>query len=168
MEETLKLTPTESVRIRERSAELLEVEAHYAPKGKPPPKHWHPAQGERFEVLEGHVRVRTPGHDRLLEAGEEVEIPRKTVHQIWNPSDHPARVIWQTRPAGRTEDWFRAIDRLNRGQGREVRRPSPLAFAVLLEEYDDVFRLAAGPSFLTRGASALLAPIGRLRGYSAS
>jgi quercetin dioxygenase-like cupin family protein len=165
--ETLKLTPSESVTIRSRTEELLEVEAVYGSHGKPPPKHWHPEQDEHFEVLEGEVRVRTPQRDRTLDAGDEIEISRKTVHQIWNPADHPARVVWQTRPAGRTEDWFRALDRLHRGEGGEERRPGPLAFAVLLDEYDDVFRLAVGPSFLGRAASALLAPIGRLRGHRA-
>jgi mannose-6-phosphate isomerase-like protein (cupin superfamily) len=168
VDEALRLTPSESITIRSRSEELLEVEARYGPHGKPPPKHWHPAQDERFEVAEGQVRVRTPTHDKLLDAGDEIEIPRKTVHQIWNPADHPARVIWQTRPAGRTEDWFRALDRLNRSEGGEQRRPGTLAFAVLLDEYDDVFRLAVGPSFLSRAASAVLAPIGRLRGHTAS
>jgi hypothetical protein len=45
--------------------------------------------------------------------------------------------------------------------------PGPLAFAVLLNEYDDVFELAVAPRPLLRGVFAALAPIGRLRGYSA-
>jgi hypothetical protein len=43
--------------------------------------------------------------------------------------------------------------------------PGPLAFAVYLTEYRDVFRLA-GPQPLLRLAFGVLAPIGRLRGYS--
>ena len=43
--------------------------------------------------------------------------------------------------------------------------PGPLAFAALLTEYDDVFRLAAGPEPVVRGALAALAPLGRMRGY---
>jgi hypothetical protein len=46
--------------------------------------------------------------------------------------------------------------------------PGPLAFAVLLTEYDDVFRLAARPRIVVRGAMAGLAPVGRRRGYSAA
>ena len=116
-------------------AETLAVEAEYGPDGSPPPKHWHPAQDERFRVLEGALRVRVDGIERELRSGEEIEIPRGAVHQMWNPGSAPARASWETRPAGRTEQWFR-----------------------------DVFRLA-GPDALLRGAFAVLAMVGRARGY---
>jgi mannose-6-phosphate isomerase-like protein (cupin superfamily) len=167
MAETLMLTPTESVTIRRSTPELLEVEGRYGPSGEPPPKHWHPAQDEHFEVLEGQVQVRTPDRDEVLTPGKRIDIPRETVHQMWNPGEVPARVLWQTRPAGRTESWFRSIDRLHReGRVRSDGMPGPLAFAVLLNEFDDVFRLGVGPDRVVRGAFAALAPIGRLRGYS--
>ena len=167
MAETLKLTPHESVTIKSSTPDVLEVEAGYAPGAKPPPKHWHPAQDERFRVLEGRVQVRTPGVDRILEEGETIEIPRETVHQMWNPAASPARVLWQTMPAGRTESWFRAIDRLHReGRVRGDGMPGPLAFGVMLTEYDDVFRLDARPGFLVRPALRALGLVGRFRGYS--
>ncbi|MFL5909716.1 MAG: hypothetical protein ACJ768_03990 [Gaiellaceae bacterium] len=43
--------------------------------------------------------------------------------------------------------------------------PGPLALAVLLTEYRDVIRPAVKPEPLVRGALALLAPVGRARGY---
>jgi hypothetical protein len=43
--------------------------------------------------------------------------------------------------------------------------PGPVAIGVLLTEYRDVMRLAARPRPLVRGALALLAWIGRMRGY---
>ena len=66
------------------------------------------------------------------------------------------------------KDWFRAIDALHR-EGRVDKKgmPGPLAFGVLLTEYRDVFRLAARPQPVARGALAGLAVVGRLRGYSA-
>jgi mannose-6-phosphate isomerase-like protein (cupin superfamily) len=166
---TLKITPTESVAIRRSSPELLEVEATYAPAGEAPPKHLHPAQDERFEVLAGRLQVRVDGEERELGEGDVIEIPRGAVHQMWNPGNEPARALWQTRPAGRTEQWFTAIDALHReGRVRSNGMPGPLAFAVLLTEYRDVFRLAAGPEPVVRGGLALLALIGRARGYSAA
>ena len=86
---------------------------------------------------------------------------------MWAPSGAEARVLWQTRPAGRTEDWFTSIDALHR-EGRVGRNgmPGPLAFATLLNEYRDVFRLAVGPEPLVRGALAALAVLGRMRGYA--
>ena len=166
MTRTLKITPTESVEVRASTAELLEVLATYGPASKPPPKHLHPAQDESFEVLDGRLRVRVDGEEREFGPGETIEIPRGAVHQMWNPGEERARVVWQTRPGGRTEQWFAAIDALQR-QGRVGRdgMPGPLAFAALLTEFDDVFRLAVGPAPVVQGALRLLAPLGRARGY---
>ena len=165
--QTLKLTPTESVTIRESTSDLLEVEATYGSASNPPPKHLHPAQDEHFEVLAGRVQVRAGDDERVLNEGETIEIPRGTVHQMWNPGPGDARVRWQTRPGGRTEQWFAAIDRLHRtGKVGRNGMPGPLAFAALLTEYRDTFRLAVGPDAVVRGALALLAPFGRMRGYT--
>jgi hypothetical protein len=87
---------------------------------------------------------------------------------MWNDADDPARVKWETRPAGRTEEWFRSIDALYEdGTVDADDRASPLAFGVLLQEYDDVFRLKAGPEPVSRPIVSLLAVLGRLRGYRA-
>jgi len=168
MGDTLKITPSESVTIRESSPETLELEASWAAKGKEPPKHFHPAHDERFEVLEGRLHVRVDGVERVVAAGETIEITRGSVHQMWNADAAAARAIWRSSPRGRTEEWFRAIDRLHRS-GRVGRNgmPGPLAFGVLLSEYRDVFRLAGVPDLILRPALAGLAVIGRARGYSA-
>ncbi len=168
LSETLSLTPSESVAIRSSGPELLEVEATYGPGGEAPPKHLHPSQDEHFEVLEGELRVRVgDGGERVLAKGEEVDVPRGVPHQMWNPGAETARVRWQTRPALRTESWFRAIDAVRRsGRLGKDGMPGPLAFAVFLNEYRDVFRLAVAPDIVLRAAFAALAPIGRLRGYS--
>lgn len=166
LSEVLKITPTESVQVRSSTAEALEVEATYG-TGEPPPKHFHPAQDEHFEVLAGAIRVKVDGEERTLGEGEQIEIPRGAIHQIWNPNPAPARVRWRTSPGGRTEQWFRAIDRLHReGRVGGNGMPGPLAFGVMLTAYRDVFRLA-GPDVVLRPALAALAVLGRARGYSA-
>jgi mannose-6-phosphate isomerase-like protein (cupin superfamily) len=166
--DTLKITPSESVEVVRGESELFEVEGTWGADGSPPPKHYHPDQDERFEVLEGTLRSRVDGFERDLGPGDVLEIPRRAVHQMWNPGGGPTRAIWQTRPAGRTEKWFRAIDRLHReGRVGDDGMPGPLAFSVLLNEYDDVFRLAVPAQPLVRGALAGLAVVGRARGYDA-
>ena len=162
MADTLKLTPSETVTVRQSSPELFEVEGRWGPAGKPPPAHYHPAQDEHFEVLEGTLMARVDGQERELRKGDVLDIPRGMAHQMWNVADSPARALWQTRPAGRTEEWFRAIDRLIDGEGGE-RMPGALAFAPLLAEYDDVIRLSAGPEFLTRPLTKVLGAVGRRR-----
>ncbi len=155
--------------MRRSDSELLEVEATYPPgAGGPPPKHYHPAQDEHFEVLEGRLRARVEGEQRDLGPGEQIDIPRGSVHQMWNPGEDTTRVLWQTRPGGRTERWFAAIDRLHReGRVGSNGMPGPLAFGVLLTEYDDVFRLAVPAEPLVRGPLAALSVVGRARGYDA-
>jgi quercetin dioxygenase-like cupin family protein len=149
--ETLRLTPHESVTVRSVEDGLLEVEAVYEPGKRPPPPHFHPAQDESFEVLEGVVRVRIDGAARDVAAGESFEVARGTVHQMWNPSPVKARVRWQTRPASRTLQWFRALDALNQSGSA-----GPLARAGLLREYRDVFRLAIRPRWLVEAMLLLL------------
>jgi mannose-6-phosphate isomerase-like protein (cupin superfamily) len=164
--DTLKLTPGESLAIRESRPDLLELEGTWAPAGEPPPKHFHPSQDEHFEVVEGTLRARVDGIERELASGETLEVPRRAVHQMWNPGAEPARAIWQTHPGGRTEQWFRAIDRLHR-EGRVAGNgmPGPLAFAVLLTEYDDTIRLAVPAEPVVRAGLSALAVVGRARGY---
>jgi mannose-6-phosphate isomerase-like protein (cupin superfamily) len=140
MGDVLKLGPHDSLEIVSSTAEALEVKASYRPGGSPPPAHFHPAQDEHFEVLEGAVRVRVDGEESDLPGGGEIEIGRGQVHQIWNPHEEPARVRWVTSPAGRTEQWFRVLDGLFR-EGGDVAEGREVDFAALLEEYGDVFRL---------------------------
>jgi mannose-6-phosphate isomerase-like protein (cupin superfamily) len=166
MPDTLKLTPHETVTIRSASPELLDVEGRWGPGGKPPPAHYHPEQDEHFEVLEGTLTAKLNGEERDLKPGETLEIPRRTPHQIWNRGEVEARASWQTRPALRTENWFRSIDRLFR-QGRVGKNgmPGPLAFGVFLTEYRDVFRLASPPDLIARPLLVVLGLFGRARGY---
>jgi len=163
--ETFQLTESERVTVVESSAESLLVEAIYGPGGSPPPKHLHPAQDEIFQVLDGSLRFRLGSIDRDVDAGEEIQIPAGVAHQVFNPNDEPARVAWRTSPAGRTEGWFRAVDALNREAAPG--RPSVLAFATLLSEYRDTFRLTVGPDPLVGPVIAALGALGRMRGHRA-
>ena len=164
MGETLKLTDSESVEIVGSGAQGLEVEATYGPGGSAPPKHLHPAQDERFRVIEGRIRAVAGEQQRELEAGDELEIPRGVAHQMWNPYEEPARVSWTTSPAGRTADWFRAVDALVRA-GRAGGVGGALSFGALLDEYDDTFRLAVGPTPVVGVAVKALGFAGRLTGH---
>lgn len=166
MPRTYQLTPTESVTVRGHSQGELVVEAEYGPKGSPPPPHYHPDQDERFEVLTGVLHAVTDGKVHTLRAGDVLEIPRGTVHRMWNPGDTPTRFTWRTAPAGNTLDWFAALDATRRSgpRGRNG-LPGPLAFATLLTRYRKVIRLAQRPRILVSAVLSLLAAVGRLRGH---
>lgn len=162
MAATYKLTPHETLTVVRSEPDVLEVEAEYGPGGSPPPPHLHPAQAEHFEVLAGELTARIDGgEERKLHAGETLDIPAGTKHQMWNAAAAEARVRWETKPALRTEDWWRAVDaEVQKAGGKQ---PGPLAFAPLVDEYADVFRLAVGPDALVRPAMRVLGGLGRLR-----
>ena len=155
---TLQLTPSESIVIRSRSSDALVVEGTWNPGGSAPPKHFHPAQDERFEITGGALRARVDGREHTLTAGQTLEIPRGAVHQMWNEGSEPAHALWVTSPPGRTVQWFETLARAG--------KPGPLDYGVYLTEYSDVFRLA-GPQLLLLGALRALAAAGRLAGKRA-
>lgn len=161
MADTYRLTPHETVTVIRNSPQVLEVEGRWDPDGSAPPPHLHPAQDEHFEVLEGELHAEVDGRSLVLAPGDALDIPRGTVHKMWNPGNAETRALWQTTPAGRTLDWWRSIDDLNRHHppGR-LGIPSPPRLAFRLREYDDVMRLAVGPPVVVGGVLRVLAALG--------
>ena len=137
--------------------ELLQLEAVYSPEGRVPPEHFHPAQEERFEAVDGAVRVRLDGTDRELRAGETLVVRPKAAHTFWNPHAEPARLFWQIRPALRTEEFFETLAAIGRP-------PDPLLGALLAREYGDVFRLTSPPPALQGVVFGALGLVARAAG----
>jgi mannose-6-phosphate isomerase-like protein (cupin superfamily) len=134
MSEELALGPATTLCVLSHDEQALVLEARYAGGSSPPPAHLHPSQDERFEVRAGEMQALVGAERRTIVLGEVLEIPRGTVHQMWNEGEEQAVVIWRTTPPGRTLDWFRELAATLRGEGRED--PS-----MLLEDYADVFVL---------------------------
>lgn len=109
---TIKLNAQQRLRVVARTAEALDVESTWAAGGSAPPTHWHPRQHERFEVLDGELRVEMGDEPpRVLRAGDVLDVPARTAHRMWNAGSAPVRAIWRVTPALRTEEMFRYIDR---------------------------------------------------------
>lgn len=72
-----------------------------------------------------HQRVRT------LRAGDTLDVPRGTVHRMWNESSPSTRATWRVTPALRTEEMFRFMDA----------GLSPLRMARLLWTFRKEYRL---------------------------
>jgi quercetin dioxygenase-like cupin family protein len=116
---------------------LHEMRATYRAGCPFPPAHLHPAQDERFEVLEGRLLFLVDGTEHVVGAGETIAILRGRVHQARNPFDEPAVALWQTRPALRSSEFFEAVAAA-REQGLEQ-------LLAVVAEYADVFELAVQP-----------------------
>lgn len=115
--------------------QLHEMRATYRPDSALPIAHLHPNQTERFSVLEGEMWCLVDGVETTLRAGDTIEIPAGSVHQMRNPGAESAVVTWQTRPALRTGEFHRQI--------AEARRSGDItAVLEVVTEYADVFVLA--------------------------
>lgn len=138
------------------NGELLEVEVVYAPKSAPPPLHYHPHQDEVFRVECGAIYTLIGNKEHIYRAGETFSVPRGTLHKMHNVSDEAARVIWQVRPALRTEDFFEAMWTL------PDERRSLFSLAAIIQKFSREFRLSRPPYPVQRLLFAVLAPLGRM------
>lgn len=153
---TYRMTPHQTLTVRHSDAEVLEVEATWTGGGSLPPAHYHPAQDEHFEILEGRLRVLMDGAERLLSPGDVLDIPRGAVHAM-TATDGGARAVWQTRPALRTEQFFAAMDAAQ-SRGGSLLDVIPVARAHAAE-----VRFTKPPTWLQGPLFAVLGLVGRLR-----
>ena len=148
--------------------ELLEMEARYPPNSSRPPYHYHPYQEEHFEVLQGEFRTKIDGVEHIYRAGEEFSVPVNTPHWMHNISDEEGRLLWQVRPAMKTQAFLETMWGLEAdNESKPNSGPNILQLAVILREYSDEFRASSPPYPIQRILFAILAPIGRLLGYRA-
>ena len=149
----------------ETAGELLELEATYEPGSVEPLEHFHPTQDEHFEVLEGSMEARVGDESTTLGTGDELDIPAGTVHAMWNGGTDPARVLWQTRPALRTEEFLWRVARLAQ-EGKLTSRGArdPLVGAAVMREYRAEFRPTSPPAPVQAVAFPVLAGVARVLG----
>jgi quercetin dioxygenase-like cupin family protein len=148
--------------------EVLRLDFFVAPGGFLGNEHLHPKQEERIENLSGTLRCRIAGRERSVGAGEAITVPPGTPHTLWNESSEEAHALVEYRPALRMETLFQTLFGLGRaGKTDEEGSPRPLQGAVMLEEFEDEYRLAQPPLPVQKAVLAVLAPIGRLLGYRA-
>jgi quercetin dioxygenase-like cupin family protein len=153
---------------RDTNGELLAMEAVYRPHSSPPPEHYHPYQEECFQVLQGEIRAKIDDQERTYKPGDEFIIPPGIHHWMHNTSDDEGCVIWQTRPALKTELFLETLWGLARdGKTNANGIPNILQVAVIAQDYVREFRLAQPPYGLQKVLFAILAPLGRWMGYQA-
>jgi quercetin dioxygenase-like cupin family protein len=149
----------------ETGGELLEMEATYEPGSVEPLEHFHPKQDEHFEVLAGAIEAKVGDERRRLSQGDTLDVPAGTVHAMWNGGEDAARVTWQTRPAMRTEEFFRIVGKLAQEGKLTPKGPrNPLLGAAVMQEFRDEFRPASPPAPVQAVAFPVLATVARALG----
>lgn len=131
------------------------------------PPHIHPQAEEALTVISGKVEVLSPdGKWTTLGPGERVLVPPNTAHS-WRPVGEDVRVLGEVRPGARFEENWRQFMGLAQ-DGKLGPNGDHLPFLqamMMIHEFPDVMALAGPPIFLQHALAAVLAPIGRLRGY---
>jgi quercetin dioxygenase-like cupin family protein len=154
---------------QDTGGKLLRLDFFVTPGGFLGNEHLHPKQEERIEVLSGALRCRLSRRERTLGRGDVVAVPLGTPHTLWNEGTEDAHALVEYRPALRTEVLIETLFGLGRdGKTDEEGSPGLLQGAVMLEEYEEEYRLARPSLPVQKAFVALLAPIGRLLGYRGS
>jgi quercetin dioxygenase-like cupin family protein len=150
----------------ETAGELVRVETIVEPDGFVAAAHVHPAQTERFNILEGTVEFHVGGKTVRASSGDEVVVPPGTPHRFRNSGDEAARFLLEVRPALKFESLIETMFTLA-AEGKTGKRglPGPFRLAVIAREHFDTVRLPFPPVALQRAGLAIGAPIGRARGF---
>jgi quercetin dioxygenase-like cupin family protein len=149
--------------------ELVRVETIVQPNGFVAAAHVHPAQTERFEVLDGTVGFRIGRRSMVAGPGDVAVVPAGTPHRFWNEGPAEARFVCEIRPALQFESLIETMFTLAaEGKTDERGLPGALQLAVIADAHFDTVRLPFPPAPLQRAALAAGAPLGRMLGYRAT
>jgi quercetin dioxygenase-like cupin family protein len=151
---------------RETNGGLVELAFRVTPGGAPPAEHVHPHQTETFAVHQGRCRVRISGVERELGPGDVASVPAGTSHTWAAASDLEMTVTLE--PTLRADEFFEDLFALaNAGKVNAKGLPTPLHFAVLLDDYRGLVYLAGVPVPLQAAVNLVLARLGRALGRGA-
>jgi mannose-6-phosphate isomerase-like protein (cupin superfamily) len=136
---------------------------------RPPGEHMHPAQLERFSVLEGELTVVRDGQKSVAHAGQTVDIAPGVWHDWFNEAPQPAIVRVEVTPGERFAHMIETLFGLAReGHVNAKGMPDPLQLALLGQEFSDVIVFRRPPPRIQHAVFGALAPIARRRGYRAT
>jgi quercetin dioxygenase-like cupin family protein len=144
------------------SGEMFESKVRFDPRVPGPPPHLHPSSEESFEVVEGSFDVFQDGQWTTLGPGETAAVRPGAPHTFRNAADETATVVIRVRPAGRSEAFFRHMQKLI-GEGKVKRLPpreprSAIYAVMLFDEYPDWTR----PTGPMKGVVKALALVGKM------
>src|SRR6266705_6696953 len=149
--------------------EAVVIECTVQPHGFVAATHVHPAQSERFAVIEWTLALKVGKEKRTLEQSEVAVVEPGTPHRFWNAGEDEVRFVCEVRPALQFESLLETMFSLA-ADGKTNRKgmPNLLRLAVIANAHFDTVRLPFPPAWLQRASLALGAPLGRLFRYEAT
>ena len=151
---------------RDTNGESVLVETIVRPDGFVAAAHVHPYQTERFEVLEGLLRLRIGEQELLAAPGDVATVAPGTPHRFSNAGDRDVRFLCEVRPALQFESLIETMFTLA-ATGKTNRKglPNPLRLAVIAKAHFNTVRLPFPPAWAQKAALTVGAPLGRLLRY---
>ncbi len=152
---------------QDTNGERVTLKVTLKSKGQTIDDHIHILQDETFKILSGKMTYFLDGKKHVINAGEEVTLPKDVPHNHYNMDDEPAVYIQTISPAIDV-DYFieNLVGMINDGKVKEGQLPF-LQAMVTLKYLESPSLLATMPRGLQKGLASLLAPIARLLGYRA-
>lgn len=146
--------------------ELFRAEGAFPAGGFAGVEHVHPHQDEHFEVLAGRAAFRIEGAERVLGAGQTVEVPAGTKHTFSNFGDEEMRVLFEFRPAPESTERFYEVyfGFAQEGRVNSKAMPGLLDIAVGWPLVSDHAVLAKPPAWVQNALFRALFPIARALG----
>src|SRR3954452_12029053 len=127
-------------------------------------EHLHPAQHERFSVIEGELTVARDGRRSVLRAGESAQVEPGVWHDWWNEAEGNAVVRVEFTPGERFVHMIETMFGLAReGHVNAKGMPSPLQLALTAQEFSDVIVFRKPPPRVQRILFGALTPIASWR-----
>ncbi len=154
---------------KDTEGQLLEMETVYSPLSNEPAPHFHPYQDELFTVVSGELTVRINGSTTTLTPGQQIKIPRNTIHSMWNHSSRLTVVNWKVMPALETEEFLEnAMGLAHDGKINNNGMPTLLQVALMAKRYEAEFRLAKPSLLVQKLLFTVLQPFALLAGLKPS
>ena len=144
--------------VRESREELIEFDVIGRGRGLIAAEHVHTHATERYEVIEGTMRLVLAGREHLLGPGDVMETPPGTPHRQLPGPAGDGRVRVTVSPAGTTHEFLRRLASLRMPWGF----PKPLDAAAIVRDFGHDGHAAKPPIRVQRAlARALLAVASR-------
>ena len=151
----------------ETKGELVQYESWLAPGGGVGPPHVHPVQESHFKVVSGQAAFSIHGARFELGPGQELTIPARTEHCLWNAGEVEAHLIVTFRPGMLKQEFYEIFFGLTKDGKHQLRRfGDVLQWAVIAWAYRQESRPLDQPLWRRIGLLSL-APLGWAMGYRA-
>jgi quercetin dioxygenase-like cupin family protein len=157
----------EYARMVEHTGERAVGELLAVPGGAVAGPHSHPAQDERFEVVDGVLGFRLGDRRGELRGGEGVTVPAGVVHDWWNAGEGNLRARVTVTPPGLFAAMIGAVWGLAVvGRTNAKGMPKLVDAALLAEAFGREIVFERPPQAVQRALAGTVAPIARRRGRS--